>query len=292
MSSVFDLITKDEKVEQAQQAQKVENRPKTSVFNLLHEVTPESQQAKSNINATQDVDPETAAKNYEMSKQSGIPLAIVNEAPEEVFKRIEHKDAVGRTPEIDAYISRSHLNSSISGDDGDGLENVQKTFTEKVQHSFKRGQRNVELGNLRAAQLFGDVSEDTERRIQAIKAEQAGGISPELQGLIVPRRKLSEVQAEREAFEPEGLIEEGLLGAAEQAPILLETLTRGLERGFLGAAIGTGTAVVAGQLGPQVLAPEEVVTVPAFALGGFGIGVKAGSAEAIFKLEAGLASVF
>ena len=63
--------------------------------------------------------------------------------------------------------------------------------------------------------------------------------------------------------------------------------------GGAGAAAGAGTALVAGQLGPQAATPEEIVTVPAtaalFGSKGAKTGFRLGSAKAMFELEAGLA---
>ena len=43
-----------------------------------------------------------------------------------------------------------------------------------------------------------------------------------------------------------------------------------------GAGVGASTALIAGQLGPQVLAPEEILTVPAGAVTGAVVGGKTG----------------
>ena len=50
-----------------------------------------------------------------------------------------------------------------------------------------------------------------------------------------------------------------------------------------GAGVGAGAALIAGQMGPQVLAPEEMVTVPAGAVAGAVMGGKAGYVEGVAK---------
>lgn len=56
-------------------------------------------------------------------------------------------------------------------------------------------------------------------------------------------------------------------------------------RSVTGGMIGAGSAAIAGQAGPQVALPEEVITVP----GAFITGMTAGSAMSNFEIEAGFA---
>lgn len=75
----------------------------------------------------------------------------------------------------------------------------------------------------------------------------------------------------------------------QQVPILLSTLKDTAIGAGIGAIAGAGGAVVLGQLGVQVAAPEEVVTVPAAAIAGAVWGGRIGAGKRVFELEAGLA---
>ena len=80
---------------------------------------------------------------------------------------------------------------------------------------------------------------------------------------------------------------EGLLGAAEMLPAMIEGISNGWRQGLAGAGAGAAAAAVGGQLGPQVLAPEEVITVPVAAAGGYTVGQAYGSSSYWYKQGSG-----
>lgn len=67
---------------------------------------------------------------------------------------------------------------------------------------------------------------------------------------------------------------------AQYVPQMVNQIGSGLkgagDTALTGAGVGAGTALIAGQLGPQVLAPEEILTVPGGAITGAVVGGKAG----------------
>jgi len=67
---------------------------------------------------------------------------------------------------------------------------------------------------------------------------------------------------------------------AQYVPQMIGQIGSGLkgagDTALKGAAVGAGTALIAGQMGPQVLAPEELITVPGGAITGAVFGGKAG----------------
>lgn len=83
------------------------------------------------------------------------------------------------------------------------------------------------------------------------------------------------------SFMPSGAIEEAVSGAAKILGQWGRQYTD--ERSLTMAATGAGMALAAGQAGPQVLAPEELLTVPGATMAGFATG----SALANFDIEAG-----
>lgn len=84
-------------------------------------------------------------------------------------------------------------------------------------------------------------------------------------------------------FKTDNWFEKAISGAAEQIGQQFRQYTNLRTIALTGGA--AGAAAIAGQLGPQVLVPEEIVTVPVAAIAGF----KAGSAASALESEAGLA---
>ena len=79
-----------------------------------------------------------------------------------------------------------------------------------------------------------------------------------------------------------------MLGAtAEQLPVLGRGIKGGIKGGVAGGASGGVSALLLGQLGPQVAIPEEILTVPAGILYGLKVGGSLGAGIEIGKLEAG-----
>lgn len=74
---------------------------------------------------------------------------------------------------------------------------------------------------------------------------------------------------------------------AEMLPTMLNSLKAGGAVGGAGALAGGATAAIAGQLGPQVVLPEEIATVPGGALFGFSQGAKLGAATHMYMVEKG-----
>ena len=89
----------------------------------------------------------------------------------------------------------------------------------------------------------------------------------------------------------DGWMEGALRGTGEMLPMMLSGMRKGMDRGArLGLGFGA-IAAAAGQAGPQVFTPEEVVTVPAAAMGGLAVGMTSGVAEHSMQSEGGLAYI-
>ena len=84
-------------------------------------------------------------------------------------------------------------------------------------------------------------------------------------------------------FVPKGILQKGVSGAAELLGQQVRQWTKPETLAYGAAA--AGSAFAAGQMGPQALAPEEIVTVP----GALAAGIAMGSAKTNFEVEAGLA---
>lgn len=112
--------------------------------------------------------------------------------------------------------------------------------------------------------------------------QMMGGGDPSLEGRLVEM----EGQLGRK-FGDETLGGGILVSAAEFAPMTISSLAAGVKTGIPAALAAGGVAAVAGQAGPQIAFPEEVVTVPGAAAMGFAAGSRTGAAEYSFRQEAG-----
>ena len=91
------------------------------------------------------------------------------------------------------------------------------------------------------------------------------------------------LKSEDYSFIPDAWYEKALSGAMELLGQQVKQWTD--NRSLAAGTAAAGAAAVAGQAGPQIALPEEIVTVP----GAFFAGIAAGSATANFEIEAGLA---
>lgn len=89
------------------------------------------------------------------------------------------------------------------------------------------------------------------------------------------------LEGEEYQFTPGNKFAIGVSGAFEQVGQQLRQFTNPRTLAFTGSA--AGAAAIAGQAGPQVLLPEEVITVPAAGIAAF----TAGSAASNYEIEAG-----
>lgn len=97
------------------------------------------------------------------------------------------------------------------------------------------------------------------------------------------------LEEEKYQFKPDNWFEEEVSDAFSGIAEMVYPVTRPQvwNRAVQGAGMGLGWAIGAGQAGPQVATPEEVVTVPAAVVAGGGVGFSVGTAENAFKVETG-----
>jgi hypothetical protein len=143
-----------------------------------------------------------------------------------------------------------------------------KTAFGRLKQSWQTGKAQIELARLRLAQMYGDNSESTQNHIDHIKAR------------MPPPDVLAKERSIPEKF---------LKATAEMLPLPIRGITEGAKYGLPVGTAAAATAFAAGQVGPQVATPEEVVTVPGAFLTWTGIGTAYGTTKYISEIEAGLA---
>lgn len=211
--------------------------------------------------AASNENPDSYAESVNIAMREKLPPAVVHSRKGEFKKNIDFSDQVLS----DLRDSSAGLydwlqepdNARIAHDDVGFLQNFSKSVMD-VPDALAQGQINVELGKLRFKQLSGTpLSEKDQSRLASL-----------------------------EAYEGKELGGDGFF--ANIPSTVAETIPFTLEAGVqasAGALAGGLLALGAGQAGPQVAAPEEIVTVPGFAL----VGGTFGAFKASYEIEAGLA---
>lgn len=225
-------------------------------------------------------DPDHHAKALDIAAATGLPPDTVgrNMAEAERMRRARSLDldALRRDyPKTYAYLE-DRDRAALGLDDLTALQKLErlwgkaKAYGADIGAAFEEGQGTVELSGIGYDRLLsqmgigGPVADDRMARAQVLKDR-------------------------KQEADDYGFFASIPVETARTLPTTIETLGTGLKTAAGGAALGAGTALVAGQLGPQVALPEELVTVPGGAILGGRVGFKSGAAYGAFKLEAGLA---
>lgn len=234
--------------------------------------------------------PDTFAKAAKLARQQGVSPQIIEPSLEE-FER-QSKIAKINTVQMakDFSVTAGFLsdydNAAQFHDDIDTLTGLEKWIKNKVDYlggRFNRGQAVVEIGELQSREVYNRLGIPGGVELTAEERERVERLNTSL--------KVAELDEQGQFFK--------MIGAAtEQLPILGSMLNAGakpLAEGLgVGAAAGATAALVAGQAGPQIAAPEEIVTVPAGAVTGGLLGLrtmipvaKAATIKQILDVEVG-----
>lgn len=80
---------------------------------------------------------------------------------------------------------------------------------------------------------------------------------------------------------------EGIEGAVSQFPMWTRSFLEGVPQGLASATALAGIVAIAGQAGPQIALPEEIVTIPGALAKGYLMGQATGSAQAMRSIQRG-----
>ena len=141
------------------------------------------------------------------------------------------------------------------------------TLPEIAVEGYKRGKLGIHRGELGTAVKEGRLSiEDAKKSVQASQ-EKLRTSAHKSGAFTLPARMVK--------------------GTAELLPFILKGAAEALKQGSAGAVAGGTAALAGGQAGPQVLAPEEALTVPAGITGGFAVGATFGIINTTRRIEGG-----
>ena len=212
--------------------------------------------------------PDKEARLGAIAIDFGVPIDVIRRDPERWEQYANARIVTAQT--LADPILREQLRNpefaAYSFDDVDQLGLIGRSWR-SVRRGYQKGDIQDELGGLLWAEMQGTATPDQIARAQ--------GLSEELQTL------------NRGPVTGTGFLEHGAYGITQMGEQLtdLDVLGRTAE----GAVIAAGTVAVAGQLGPQVATPEEIITVPVAAGVGGRIGWAFGLLEYNFKQEAAFA---
>ncbi|MCF8034663.1 MAG: hypothetical protein K9K66_04470 [Desulfarculaceae bacterium] len=215
------------------------------------------------------VHPDDAARAVAYGRRTGVHPQAVLDSPDlkaQAAYPIPDLSQLKRTNPGLAQFLANPRNAALARDDVESLGAVERVWRLAMENVVRAsaGNRLGELYHQKYVQ--GQHTPQVDSEIAHLKEQS--------QGTLVPRNWWEEAIGSAANF----LTQRGLF--------LWEAVDQGLE----GAMVGGGAAAIAGQLGPQVALPEEIVTVPAAAMVGFTAGMAGGSADYIAKVEAGHAA--
>lgn len=213
-------------------------------------------------------DPDKYAEYMKLGDKAGFDPAFVGRNYDAVKNRVMLDDVTSllkMNPALGQWYAEGDNPASIKVDELRHLSGL-SWLASAASTSFGEGLRTTRLADLRYKQMMGRATGQDEDQIASIG-------------------KL----AEDRSYGADSWMQRGYVGAAQQIPIMGETMWGGIKGAIVGGAAAGGTVAIAGQLGPQVLLPEEIITVPAATMMGGRVGYVYGGYEASFKQQAGLA---
>lgn len=146
-----------------------------------------------------------------------------------------------------------------------GGEYGAETWWESIRNSWKAGTLQTKINDIRYRESLGEISE-----------EQAKPLITEL------KKQLPTKDITRQAMPVQAIS-----AVAEQLPLWKKGLVDNFPEAIAAGAGAAGAALLLGQAGPQVLAPEEILTVPGAFFAGVGAYLTAGTAVTSYKQMAG-----
>lgn len=221
---------------------------------------------RNSVMRSAEKDPEREAAVLGLSRRTGLPANVVERNFDQIKSRSEIADTpyaqmLRETPKAAEWLSDPN-NAAVAKDDFANMGLLDWIVAAPVR-ALQRGYAQVEFGELRYKSMFSELTAAEQKRLDTLRANMSDG---------------GELGAKT-------WFGKAIVGGYSQLPVLLGGLKEGAVRGLgYGAAYGTAAAV-AGQLGPQMALPEEVVTVPAATALGFTHGTMVGGSMFTFRHE-------
>jgi hypothetical protein len=233
--------------------------------------------------------PDREAKIVRKSAQTGLAPAAIRELPPHYLDESQPNPVqlAQEAPATAAFLAASPTNTAIAGQDWKSLQDIEGW---RAAYAAEQKRADDELNAQAPPNTLADAYGQGKRTVQLSEAYFQNYMlgNPEFMEWAAGQESAQQQYAERDR-NTNGL--RYILNAAtEQLPLMGEALESGAKGGLTAGTTAAGVVALAGQLGPQIASPEEVVTVPTAAVGGFMVGGSAAMAARMFRIEAGLAA--
>lgn len=213
--------------------------------------------------------PDRVGEAQRLEAETGVPAGIAERNIEELRQRaIEQRIRQMRLAQTNPVLARQMRDPNFAAIAYDQVENLSTTesifrwfqeIPEDLQIGWEAGRLTTELGYLGERAMTGRATDEDMTRIGSLQ------------------QRLQELRGS------EGFLEAAAKIVGQQADTLPEALTFGAAAGLTTG----GAALIAGQAGPQIAVPEEIITVPSATIGGFFAGTMAKMGEQSYRIEAG-----
>lgn len=218
----------------------------------------EDQQMLQSFHAAVRSSPDLAAEAQRIAGQLGLPADVAERNIDQVrqilaVRQFEGMELSKHSP-ILARQLRDPAFAKLAQDDLHSLGDIERLFG-----GFEAGQLTVERGKLYELLRTNRASDRQKERLQWVD------------------------QRLRDLPDPRGFIGGGAAYAGQMSRTVPESLVRGMAMG----GIFAGGAAIAGQAGPQIALPEEVVTIPAAFATGMSLGTTWSFLWQSYQTEAG-----
>ena len=218
------------------------------------------QQIKSQLEFASRADPDQEAEVSALSKELKLPPITVRNKLHEARRirtmiGVDIKELMAKSPILARQLKDPEF-ARLSYDDINEMGTLEGIVND-AKIGWKAGQLQDELGQLHYQQKWG--SEEHQARIKQI--------DDELQSL----------------YGSGGVIE----NASKITGQMSQSFPKAIETGLKYSATAITATAVAGQLGPQVALPEELITIPLAGSAAFAAGFGGTMADHVYKVESG-----
>lgn len=270
MSDVNDWLDQTSRQEAAAGAPRDSTSNDSEVVNWLNR-TDEKARLGLAVNEGFKRDAGRSSRVLKLQAKTGLPEDLIDRNLDDIESRARSADFdpekfTRDSPIVAQWMAENPNHVAVAKEDVTKLNYLERQM-KHISQQFEMGQRTTDLAKIGESAYLGNITPEQRKRQADLEAQMSEPTDYGITGFW-----------------------EGVPGAvANQLPIFGKMIEGQVKGVAVGAAGGATTALVAGQLGPQVALPEEIATVPAGAIAGGFLGWRYGAAVEAARLEASLA---
>lgn len=242
-------------------------------FEIVEDLSPERELFRQEVLSELIASPD---KIFNPLRQGQIASELIEsfEDPKDSIRDIENKMMLGSLFKVNPEELTGYDKAMLQYMYDDPLTNMKKRFQKKpleggyftkMGEAFKRGNENISSDIAMYEAVFNGRGAPQ----QVLKAREK----------MLLEQALSPIEG--------NFVSELFYKSAQIVPGMIRGFSEAIPEATTGMAAGATVTALAGQAGPQIALPEEIITVPAGAIIGFKAGLSAGSAHFWYKQGAG-----